>query len=84
MPDSAALRDHVAVVTGAGSGLGAHVVVNDLPAEALAAQLAAILARIPAGRLGQADEVAELVRCLVCDATCSFGEILPISGGWSA
>ena len=43
-----------------------------------------LLARIPAGRLGQAEEVAELVRHLVCDATYSFGEILPISGGWLA
>lgn len=43
-----------------------------------------LLARIPAGRLGQAEEVAELVRYLVCDATYSFGEILPVSGGWLA
>lgn len=43
-----------------------------------------LLARIPAGRLGQATEVAELVRYLVCDATYSFGEILPVSGGWLA
>ena len=43
-----------------------------------------LLARIPAGRLGQADEVAELVRYLVCDATYSFGEVLPVSGGWLA
>jgi len=43
-----------------------------------------LVTRIPAGRLGQATEVAELVRYLVCDATYSFGEILPISGGWLA
>lgn len=43
-----------------------------------------LVARIPAGRLGQATEVAELVRYLVCDATYSFGEILPVSGGWLA
>jgi 3-oxoacyl-[acyl-carrier protein] reductase len=43
-----------------------------------------LLARIPAGRLGQADEIAELVRYLVCDATYSFGEILPVAGGWLA
>lgn len=43
-----------------------------------------LLGRIPAGRLGTADEVAELVRYLVCDATYSFGEILPVSGGWLA
>jgi 3-oxoacyl-[acyl-carrier protein] reductase len=43
-----------------------------------------LVARIPAGRLGQATEVAELVRFLVCDATYSFGEILPVSGGWLA
>jgi 3-oxoacyl-[acyl-carrier protein] reductase len=41
-----------------------------------------LVARIPAGRLGEAAEVAELVRYLVCDATYSFGEILPVSGGW--
>jgi 3-oxoacyl-[acyl-carrier protein] reductase len=41
-----------------------------------------LVARIPAGRLGDATEVAELVRYLVCDATYSFGEILPVSGGW--
>jgi 3-oxoacyl-[acyl-carrier protein] reductase len=43
-----------------------------------------LVSRIPAGRLGQAAEVAELVRYLVCDATYSFGEILPVSGGWLA
>jgi NAD(P)-dependent dehydrogenase (short-subunit alcohol dehydrogenase family) len=43
-----------------------------------------LVMRIPAGRLGQAAEVAELVRYLVCDATYSFGEILPVSGGWLA
>ena len=43
-----------------------------------------LVARIPAGRLGLATEVAELVRYLVCDATYSFGEILPVSGGWLA
>jgi len=43
-----------------------------------------LLSRIPAGRLGHAEEVAELVRYLVCDATYSFGEILPVSGGWLA
>jgi NAD(P)-dependent dehydrogenase (short-subunit alcohol dehydrogenase family) len=43
-----------------------------------------LVARIPAGRLGHADEVAELVRYLVCEATYSFGEILPVSGGWLA
>jgi NAD(P)-dependent dehydrogenase (short-subunit alcohol dehydrogenase family) len=43
-----------------------------------------LLARIPAARLGRAEEVAEAVRYLVCDATYSFGEILPISGGWLA
>ncbi len=43
-----------------------------------------LLGRIPAGRLGRADEVAELVRYLVCDASYSFGEILPVSGGWLA
>jgi NAD(P)-dependent dehydrogenase (short-subunit alcohol dehydrogenase family) len=43
-----------------------------------------LLGRIPAGRLGQAEEVATLVRYLVCEATYSFGEILPVSGGWLA
>jgi NAD(P)-dependent dehydrogenase (short-subunit alcohol dehydrogenase family) len=43
-----------------------------------------LIARIPAGRLGQAEEVAELVRYLVADASYSFGEILPVSGGWLA
>lgn len=43
-----------------------------------------LVARIPAGRLGQAEEVATLVRYLVADATYSFGEILPVSGGWLA
>jgi NAD(P)-dependent dehydrogenase (short-subunit alcohol dehydrogenase family) len=43
-----------------------------------------LLNQIPAGRLGQPAEVAELVRYVVCDATYSFGEILPISGGWLA
>ena len=43
-----------------------------------------LVARIPAGRLGRAEEVAELVRYLVADATYSFGEILPVSGGWLA
>lgn len=43
-----------------------------------------LVGRIPAGRLGQAEEVAEAVRYLVCDATYSFGEIVPVSGGWLA
>jgi 3-oxoacyl-[acyl-carrier protein] reductase len=43
-----------------------------------------LVGRIPAGRLGRAEEVAEAVRYLVCDASYSFGEILPISGGWLA
>jgi NAD(P)-dependent dehydrogenase (short-subunit alcohol dehydrogenase family) len=43
-----------------------------------------LVMRIPAGRLGQPTEVAELVRYVVCDATYSFGEILPVSGGWLA
>jgi NAD(P)-dependent dehydrogenase (short-subunit alcohol dehydrogenase family) len=41
--------------------------------------------RIPAGRLGTADEVAELVRFLAGpEASYCFGEILPMSGGWLA
>jgi NAD(P)-dependent dehydrogenase (short-subunit alcohol dehydrogenase family) len=43
-----------------------------------------LIARIPAGRMGHADEVAAAVRYLVVDATYSFGEILPVSGGWLA
>ncbi len=43
-----------------------------------------LLGRIPAGRFGHPDEVAELVRYLVCDATYSFGEVLSVSGGWLA
>ncbi len=43
-----------------------------------------LVGRIPAGRLGRAEEVAELVHYLVCDASYSFGEILPVSGGWLA
>ena len=43
-----------------------------------------LLTRIPAGRFGHPDEVAELVRFVVCDATYSFGEIFPVSGGWLA
>jgi 3-oxoacyl-[acyl-carrier protein] reductase len=43
-----------------------------------------LVGRIPAGRLGRAEEVAEAVRYLVCDASYSFGEIVPVSGGWLA
>ncbi len=41
-----------------------------------------LLAQIPPGRLGRADEVAAAVRYLVVDATYSFGEILPVNGGF--
>jgi hypothetical protein len=34
--------------------------------------------------MGRAEEVAEAVRYLVVDATYSFGEIIPVSGGWLA
>ncbi len=43
-----------------------------------------LLARIPAGRFGRAEEIAKVVRYLVCDATYSFGEVVPASGGWLA
>jgi NAD(P)-dependent dehydrogenase (short-subunit alcohol dehydrogenase family) len=43
-----------------------------------------LIGRIPAGRMGRAEEVAAAVRYLVVDATYSFGEILPVSGGWLA
>jgi NAD(P)-dependent dehydrogenase (short-subunit alcohol dehydrogenase family) len=44
-----------------------------------------LVSRVPAGRLGTADEVAALVRFLAGpEASYCFGEILPISGGWLA
>lgn len=44
-----------------------------------------LVGRIPAGRLGRPEEVAELVRFLAGpEASYCFGEILPISGGWLA
>jgi 3-oxoacyl-[acyl-carrier protein] reductase len=43
-----------------------------------------LLARIPVGRFGRAEEIAKLVRHIICDATYSFGEIFPASGGWLA
>jgi 3-oxoacyl-[acyl-carrier protein] reductase len=43
-----------------------------------------IVGRIPSGRLGLDEEVAAAVRYLAVDATYSFGEIIPVSGGWLA
>jgi 3-oxoacyl-[acyl-carrier protein] reductase len=44
-----------------------------------------LVGRIPARRLGSADEVAALVRFLAGpEASYCFGEILPLSGGWLA
>jgi NAD(P)-dependent dehydrogenase (short-subunit alcohol dehydrogenase family) len=58
---------------------------SSLPEEARDQAVAAILSRTPAGRFGNADEVAKAVLFLASDdASFIQGEELVVSGGWSA
>jgi NAD(P)-dependent dehydrogenase (short-subunit alcohol dehydrogenase family) len=58
---------------------------SSLPPEARDQAVAAILSRTPAGRFGNADEVAKAVLFLASDdASFIQGEELVVSGGWSA
>jgi len=58
---------------------------SSLPPEARDQAVAAILARTPAGRFGNADEVAKAVLFLASDDSSYVqGEELVVSGGWSA
>jgi len=58
---------------------------SSLPPEARDQTVAAILGRTPAGRFGNADEVAKAVLFLASDdAAFVQGEELVVSGGWSA
>lgn len=58
---------------------------SSLPPEARDQAVAAILSRTPAGRFGNADEVAKAVLFLASDdASFVQGEELVVSGGWSA
>jgi NAD(P)-dependent dehydrogenase (short-subunit alcohol dehydrogenase family) len=56
------------------------------PPELLADQvaLAKMLRNIPLGRLGEPEEVAELV-ALLASGRCGFvtGHVLPVAGGWA-
>jgi NAD(P)-dependent dehydrogenase (short-subunit alcohol dehydrogenase family) len=94
----AALRSMVRVMASELSGRGIRVNTvspgsiltplhghSSLPPEARDQAVAAILSRTPAGRFGNADEVAKAVLFLASDDS-SFvqGEELVVSGGWSA
>jgi len=58
---------------------------SSLPPEARDQTVAAILGRTPAGRFGNADEVAKAVLFLASDDSAFVtGEELVVSGGWSA
>jgi NAD(P)-dependent dehydrogenase (short-subunit alcohol dehydrogenase family) len=58
---------------------------SSLPPEARDQTVAAILSRTPAGRFGNADEIAKAVLFLASDdASFIQGEELVVSGGWSA
>jgi NAD(P)-dependent dehydrogenase (short-subunit alcohol dehydrogenase family) len=48
------------------------------------AAMAKMLKNIPLGRLGEPEEVAELIALLAC-GRCSFltGQVIPIAGGWA-
>lgn len=58
---------------------------SSLPPEARDQAVAAILSRTPAGRFGNADEVAKAVLFLASDDSAFVqGEEIVVSGGWSA
>lgn len=61
---------------------------NDDVKEAIgqdAARLAEITSHIPAGRLGEADEISGIAAFLACDeATYISGAIIPVDGAWTS
>ena len=61
---------------------------NDDVKEAIgadAAKLAEITSHIPAGRLGEADEISGIAAFLACDeATYISGAIIPVDGAWTS
>jgi NAD(P)-dependent dehydrogenase (short-subunit alcohol dehydrogenase family) len=55
-----------------------------MPAEAVQAMAAGLMAQIPMGRFGQADEVAKAILFLASDdSSFMLGEEIVVDGGWS-
>jgi NAD(P)-dependent dehydrogenase (short-subunit alcohol dehydrogenase family) len=55
-----------------------------MPAEAVQTMAAGLMAQIPMGRFGQADEVAKAILFLASDdSSFMLGEEIVVDGGWS-
>ena len=66
-----------------GNGLGKYALLNvrRMTAKMSPEVQAAILGRIPLGRMGSPDEVAQVVRFLAVEASYITGTVIHVNGG---